>query len=213
MSIKTLVTADDFGFTSNINKAIFEAYEKSRVTELSLMVDSYGTDEAIKYIRENNVQNVGLHFSLLRVSNGIKILRSKDYDEILENWTKKQLINAFNEEVEIFEQKAGFQPKHIIGHKQIALHPKIVEHIGNYCVKNNCYARSNVSHKTLQTAVIPKGFNIGRTTDEKFTFKYGTPEEMYHQYKKDIQVAKSKREFKTAEFVFHPGYAGEFEKD
>ena len=205
MSIKTLVTADDFGFTPNINKAIFEAYEKSRVTELSLMVDSYGTDEAIKYIRENNVQNVGLHFSLLRVSNGIKILRSKDYDEILENWTKKQLINAFNEEVEIFEQKAGFKPKHIIGHKQIALHPKIVEHIGNYCVKNNCYARSNVAHKTLQTAVIPKGFNIGRTTDEKFTFKYGTPEEMYYHYKKDIQDAKSKREFKTAEFVFHPG--------
>ena len=114
MSIKTLITADDFGFTSNINRAIREAYEKSRVTELSLMVDSYGTDEAVKYVRDNNVQNVGLHFSLLRVSKGIKI--------------------------------------------------------------------------------------------------YGTPKEMYNQYKKDIQEAKQKHEFKSAEFIFHPGYTGEFEK-
>ena len=212
MSIKTLITADDFGFTANINRAIREAYKKSRITELSVMVDSYGTDEAVKYIRENNVQNVGLHFSLLRVSKGIKILRNKDYDEILENRTKDQLTKAFDEEVKIFEQKVGFKPKHIIGHKQIALHPKLVEYIGNYCVKNNCYARSNVAHKTLQTAVIPKGFNIGRTADEKFTFRYGTPEEMYHQYKKDILGAKQKHGFKSAEFIFHPGYAGKFEK-
>ena len=212
MSIKTLITADDFGFTANINRAICGAYEKSRVTELSLMVDSYGTDEAIKYIRDNNIQNVGLHFSLLRVSKGMKILRSKDYDDILESWTKDQLTKAFDEEVEIFEKKIGFKPKHIIGHKQIALHPKLVEYIGNYCVKNNCYARSNVVHKTLQTAAVPKNFNIGRVTDEKFTFRFGTPEEMYNLYKKDIQNAKQKHDFKSAEFVFHPGYAGEFEK-
>lgn len=212
MAIKTLVTADDFGFTSNINRAIFEAFEKSRVTELSLMVDSYGTDEAIKYIHKNNIQNIGLHFSLLRISKGIKILRSKDYDDILDSWTEVELAKAFDDEVNIFENRVGFKPKHIIGHKQIALHPKLVEYVGNYCVKNNCYARSNVVHKTLQTAVIPEGFNIGRVTEEKFTFKYGTPEAMYTQYKKDIQNARSVREFSSAEFIFHPGYAGEFEK-
>lgn len=212
MAIKTLVTADDFGFTQNINRAIFEAYEKSRVTELSLMVDSYGTDEAVKYIHNNKVQNVGLHFSLIRVSNGIKILRGKDYDDILEKWSGNQLAKAFDEEVKIFEQETGFKPKHIIGHKQIALHPKLVEYIGNYCVKNCCYARSNVTHKTLQATAVPEGFNIGRTTGEKFTFQYGSPEEMYNKYKKDIQNAKQKHDFKSAEFVFHPGYAGEFEK-
>lgn len=112
----------------------------------------------------------------------------------------------------IFEQKVGFKPKHIIGHKQIALHPKLVEYIGDYCVKSDCYARSTVTHKTLQTAAIPEGFDIGRTTDEKFTFRYGTPEEMYSLYKKDVQNAKQERDFESAEFVFHPGYAGEFEK-
>ena len=47
---------------------------------------------------------------------------------------------------------------------------------------------------------------------EKFTFKYGTPEEMYRQYKNDIRDTKGKRQFGSLEFVFHPGYAGEFEK-
>jgi len=212
MSTKTLVTADDFGFTENINKAIFKAYEESRVTELSLMVDSYGTDGAIEYIHKNNICNVGLHFSLIRISKGVKILRSKDYDDILESWAKNKLIKAFDEEVEIFEQQVGFKPKHIIGHKQIALHPKLVEYIGNFCVKNNCYARSNVVHKTLQTVVVPVNLNIGRVTDEKFTFRYGSPKKMYNEYKKDIKGAKLKRKFESAEFIFHPGYAGEFEK-
>lgn len=82
----------------------------------------------------------------------------------------------------------------------------------NYCVKNDCYARSNVTHRTLQVAKIPDGLVIGRTTEEKFTFKYGPPEEMYQAYKKDIEEAKNKHDFKSTEFVFHPGYAGEFEK-
>ena len=212
MYIKTLVTADDFGYSPNINRAIIDCNEQKRVTELSLMVDCYGTDEAVRYIKENEVKNVGLHFSLVRLSKGGKVLRNNDYDQILETESQGTLIVDFLEEVELFEKLVGFKPSHIIGHKQIALHPKLVEYIGNYCVKNNCYARSKVKHKTLIGAVIPTGFNIGRTTEEKFTFKYGTPEEMYRQYKNDIRDTKGKRQFGSLEFVFHPGYAGEFEK-
>lgn len=51
MPIKTLVTADDFGFTNNTNQAIIEAYKKNRITELSLMVDCYGTADAVRYIK------------------------------------------------------------------------------------------------------------------------------------------------------------------
>lgn len=211
--IKTLVTADDFGFSQNINKAIVDTYEKGRVTELSLMVDCYGSKEAVEYIKSKNIQNVGLHFSLCRIAKGGKILKGNDYDPILKNWTKEQLITAFNEELELFEQLLGFKPKHVIGHKQIALHAKLVEYIGNYCVKNNCYVRSSVSHSTLQSSNIPHGFNIGRTTDFKLTFRYGSPAEMYKAYKNDLQEAKTKMDINSIEFVFHPGYAGDFEKN
>ncbi len=210
--IKTLVTADDFGFSPNINRAIIEVYEKGRATEMSLMVDCYGIDEAVKYIKDHKVENVGLHFSLCRVSRDGKIVKGKEYDEILGTWTKDQMTKAFDEEVALFQEKVGFAPKHIIGHKQIALHPKLVEYVANYCVKNNCYARSNVEHATLQKAKVPEGLIIGRTTQAKFTFKYGSPKEMYEEYKKDIEKTKTEYKLETAEFVFHPGYAGDFEK-
>jgi len=213
MSIKTLVTADDFGFSKSINRAMFEAYEQSRVSELSLMVDSYGTDEAVSYIRQNNIQNVGLHFSLYRLSKGGKILQGNDYDRILKEWTKEQLEGAFDEEIELFRKKVGFSPKHVIGHKQIALHTKLVEHVAHYCTANNCYARKEVIHKILQPAEIPRGLNISRTVDRIFAYHWGTPEEMYSEYKKDVEEAKRDSHLYSIEFMFHPGYAGEFEKN
>jgi len=210
MSIKTLVTADDFGFSQNINRAIIEAYEKGRVTELSVMIDSFGTDEAVKYIKENDVNNFGLHFSLCRVSRDGRMFR--EYDETLANWSSEKLCQAFDEEINLFVQKFGVVPKHVIGHKQIALHPKLIDHVANYCQKNDCFARSYVKHATLQKAEVPDGLVIGRTTDEKFTFRYGNPEQMYAQYKTDITEAKKRHQFDSAEFVFHPGYASDFER-
>jgi predicted glycoside hydrolase/deacetylase ChbG (UPF0249 family) len=210
--MKTLITADDFGFTHDTNRAIVDAFEKHRITELSLMIDSHGTDEAIKYIRDNGVKDVGLHFSLNRLSRAGKTLQGKEYDEILNTWSKEQLINAFDEEVNLFEQRVGFVPKHIIGHKQIALHSKLVEHVADYCVRNNCYARKAAEHTTLKKAEIPSGLNIGRTVDRIFTFRYGNPEEMYFAYKNDIVEAKKKSNLISIEVLFHPGYAGEFEK-
>jgi len=211
MGIKTLVTADDFGFSTNINRAIIDAYKKGRVTELSLMIDSYGTDEAVTLIREKNIKDVGLHFSLCRLTRDGKIIKGKEYDYVLANWTKEQLQTAFNEEIDLFVKKVGFIPKHVIGHKQIALHPKLLFHVADYCVKNNCYARANVKHKTLQNVSIPEGLKLGRVADQIFTFQYGSPEEMRALYKAEIESAKKQGSFKTAEFVFHPGYASDFE--
>src|SRR5574341_1928395 len=168
--VKALITADDFGFSENINKAIFQAYENKRITEMSLMVDCFGSKDAFKYIHDNKVENVGLHFSLVRISKNGKILRGDDYDRMLRDWTPKQLQKAFDEEVELFEDSVGYKPKHIIGHKHISLNSKIVEYIANYCVKNNCYARrgertTTMAHFTLKADPVPEGLNIGRIAD------------------------------------------------
>src|SRR3989344_811713 len=106
--IKALVTADDFGFSENINKAIIDAYKKGRVTEMSLMVDCFGSEEAFGLIRKNNIKDVGLHFSLVRISKNGKILRGDDYDKMLRDWNTEQLQSAFDEEVSIFEKSVGF---------------------------------------------------------------------------------------------------------
>lgn len=213
--MKTLVTADDFGFSENINKAIIDAYLAKRVTELSLMVDSYGSKEAFDLIKKYKIKNVGLHFSLVRISKNGKILRGEDYDRMLSDWSAQKLERAFNEEIEIFGKNTGFKPTHIIGHKHISLNSKVVKYIADYCVKNNCYARRGersiaMSHFTLKADPIPKGLNIGRVADVIVAFRYGSPAEMYKAYKKDIEEAK--KSAKSIEIFFHPGYASDFEK-
>ncbi len=213
--MKVLIVADDFGFTNDTNRAIFEADGAGRITELSLMVDSYGTKNAIDYIKANNVQNVGLHFSLVRISKEGRVLRGKDYDNILAEWSAERLTKAFDEEIELFEQKVGFVPKHVIGHKQISLNSKMVRHIANYCVKNNCYARrgertTTLSHFTLKADETPKGLNIGRIADAILGFRYGSPEDMYKAYKEDFE---SLGNINSVEMFFHPGYSTDFEKE
>lgn len=218
MPIKTLTTADDFGFTDNTNQAITEAYEKNRITELSLMVDCYGTTDAVKYIKSHHVQNVGLHFSLCRISKNGKLLRGKDYDDILTNWTPEQLVSAFDQEVDLFEKLVGFTPTHIIGHKQISLNSKIVRHIATYCVRHSCYARrgertSTLKHATLKADETPKGLNIGRTADAILGFRYGSPQDMHLAYKQDLTVLRQSGQVKSIEIFFHPSHPREFEKN
>lgn len=212
MKIKTLITADDFGFSSNINKAIIDAYVRQRVTELSLMVDAYGSDEAISLIKTHNIRNVGLHFSLCRVARDGAMIKGKQYDETLSTWTSEQFTKAFDEEVDLFTKKVGFAPSHIIGHKQIALHPKVVNHIADYCKKEHCYIRARVDHKTLTNTPVPKEILMGKIVDKIFGFRYGSPVDMYMQYKKDIDDARKGGVVNSIEIFFHPGYAGEYEK-
>lgn len=213
--MKTLITADDFGFSENINRAIIDSYLTKKVSELSLMVDCFGSKDAFDLIKKYKIRNVGLHFSIVRISKNGKILRGDDYDRMLSDWSSGKLQKAFNEEVEIFEKYVGFKPTHIIGHKHISLNTKVVSYIADYCVKNNCYARRGersvaMSHFTLKADPIPKGLTIGRIADTILGFRYGAPKEMYIAYKKDIEEAKNSA--KSLEIFFHPGYASDFEK-
>lgn len=212
MKIKTLVTADDFGFSQNINRAIFDVHEKGSVTELSLMVDSYGTDEAVAYIRKHQLEHVGLHFSLCRVARDRKMIHGNEYEPVLRDWSPEQLHQAFDEEVALFVEKVGYTPRHVIGHKQIALHDKLREYISAYCRKHDSYARRYVTHPTLVGEAPEDQQQLGRVVDRVLTFQYGSPEEMYVVYKSQVQAA-SKSGVKSIEFVFHPGYPGEFERN
>jgi len=182
--MKLLTTADDFGFTENTNRAIIEVNERGRIKELSLMVDSHGTRNAVDYIKRSGAKDVGLHFSLCRISRDGKVLRGGDYDRMLSEWPAEKLAQAFDEEIELFEDLVGFAPKHVIGHKQISLNSKVVKHVAQYCVLNNCYARrgertTTLAHATLKADETPKGLNIGRVADAILGFRYGTPLEMY----------------------------------
>jgi predicted glycoside hydrolase/deacetylase ChbG (UPF0249 family) len=61
---RAIVNADDFGFSSGINRGIVEAHERGVVTSASLMVGRPGAAAAGGYARANAALGVGLHLEL-----------------------------------------------------------------------------------------------------------------------------------------------------
>ena len=61
-----IVNADDFGYSSGVNRGIVEAHERGIVTSSSLMVDQPGADEAAAYARTHEALSLGLHVELRR---------------------------------------------------------------------------------------------------------------------------------------------------
>src|SRR5437762_2446817 len=59
-----IVTADDFGITSGINRGIVQAHRQGVLTSTSLMVDRPACVEAAALARENGTLSVGIHLEL-----------------------------------------------------------------------------------------------------------------------------------------------------
>ena len=59
-----IVTADDFGITSGINRGIVRAHREGILTSASLMVDRPACEEAAALARENGTLSVGIHLEL-----------------------------------------------------------------------------------------------------------------------------------------------------
>ncbi|MBD3366231.1 ChbG/HpnK family deacetylase [candidate division WWE3 bacterium] len=214
---KIILTADDFGFTENINKGIIESLEKGLTTELSLIVGSYGSEQAMKYARDAGLKNIGLHLSLFDVSLGEKPFRSGDYDNALENWETSKLVGRIEKEIKTFEDYFGFTPSHINSHKQIHLDTRLIDYVFNYVSKNNVFVRKwgdfdSVTVKKRDTSFIDNKiseYSI-KTSDYLFGFEYDfeNPPKATDAYHKLIENTK---EGSLIEILFHPGYCGEFE--
>src|SRR5436189_797353 len=59
-----IVTADDFGITSGINRGIIQAHREGILTSTSLMVDRPASEQAAALARENGTLSVGIHLEL-----------------------------------------------------------------------------------------------------------------------------------------------------
>src|SRR5437899_6696327 len=56
-----IVTADDFGYSREVNAGIIRAHREGILTATSLMVAAAARDEAATFARENPNLDVGLH--------------------------------------------------------------------------------------------------------------------------------------------------------
>jgi chitin disaccharide deacetylase len=101
-----IVNADDFGFSSGVNRGIIEAHERGIVTSASLMVNRPAAPGAAAYGREHPELGVGLHADLGR--RGERLYSRERL--------RRALTGDLARQLERFRALLGRDPTHIDSH-------------------------------------------------------------------------------------------------
>jgi hopanoid biosynthesis associated protein HpnK len=139
------VTADDFGFSHGVNRAILQAYREGIVTHASLMVTGDAADEAVALAKANPGLSVGLH---LVVVSGRSALPPSEIPDLVDRnghfpWgpvrsglryqfggrgVRAQLRREIRAQLERFLQK-GLPLTHVDGHLHMHMHPVVLSYL------------------------------------------------------------------------------------
>lgn len=109
-----IVNADDFGFSSGINRGIVEAHERGIVTSTSLMVDRPAAEEAGAYAREHPELGVGLHLELPISPVPVRALRRASR---LETRLERIVARDARRQLDRFRSFVGSDPTHVDSHR------------------------------------------------------------------------------------------------
>jgi predicted glycoside hydrolase/deacetylase ChbG (UPF0249 family) len=91
---KTIVNADDFGMSAEVNRAIVEAFENNVISSTTLMANMPGFDEACELARRHRlVIKIGLHLNL---TSGFPIIISQfeDAPGFANQWDVSRSVNS-----------------------------------------------------------------------------------------------------------------------
>jgi hopanoid biosynthesis associated protein HpnK len=137
---RLIINADDFGFTSGVNRAILEAHTRGVVTSSTLMAKGQAFEEAAEFARSLPQLSVGCHVVLIdgapvldpsaiptlvqagRFRDGLKSFAAR----ALSGRTKEDEVTAEASAQIRKIQAAGISVSHIDTHKHTHLFPKIL---------------------------------------------------------------------------------------
>jgi predicted glycoside hydrolase/deacetylase ChbG (UPF0249 family) len=126
-----IINADDFGFSPEVNRGIFTAYEHGVVTDSSLLIKGACSQEAITMLRENPQFPVGIHIDLDPLlgweSPGKEQFSRQELRQIMNesNFVEK-MQHEINKQIEAFLD-TGLIPSHIDTHHHVHGFPRIFE--------------------------------------------------------------------------------------
>ena len=209
-----VVIVDDYGLCAGVNKGCLEAYQHGIVTELSLMMNHPGTEEAIHLAEKNKVESLGIHLTLSDYNQTEKYLRTTDYRKILVEEPADKLQAVAKKELSDFELLVGRSPSHITSQQHIHQHPKLVKMISNYASNHNIYVRRAVDFSFEEN---PVG-DIERANEEYQRLGVKFPDYFFGHVKGEYEFVKTTflKELETVEdnsvteLMFHPGYIDDF---
>jgi len=135
-----IITADDFGLSSGVNRAVEKGWRDGILTCASIMPGGAAFDEAVKIARRNPQLQVGLHLTLLQgksvlphaqipgLVNEAGEFSNKPVATGMRYFFDKGIYKQLKHEIEAQIRKvvdSGIPLSHIDGHLNIHLHPTV----------------------------------------------------------------------------------------
>lgn len=170
---RVIVTADDFGRSPEINRAIIEAHQNGILTCASLMVSGPAADEAVALAKANPTLKVGLHLVLV---DGFAVLGRDAIPDLVDSnrrfavspasvgmriffsrSTAQQATNECEAQVQKF-LSTGLHMDHLNSHHHFHIHPTIskivVELAINYAIPAVRLPKQGLRKVTNKTAAM-----------------------------------------------------------
>jgi chitin disaccharide deacetylase len=145
-----IVTADDFGFSREVNSGVLRAHRQGILTGTSLMVAGAARDEAAKLARENPALDVGLHLVVCRgyavspaAANAGLTGKSGEFAwnptiagmrYFFDRRVRISLRDEIRAQIELHLKLIGYL-KHLDGHLNFHVHPTIADMVISLAVE------------------------------------------------------------------------------
>lgn len=165
MSRRLIITADDFGLSSGVNRAVEQAWREGILTGASIMPAGAAFDEAVEIARRNPGLQVGLHLTLVQ---GTAVLPPERIPGLVDAsgnfgdnpvgagmryFFDKGLYKQLKREIEaqiLKVAEAGIPLSHLDGHLNIHLHPTVFAFLGELMPRHGItsfrLSRERLSH-------------------------------------------------------------------
>ncbi len=143
-SRRVIINADDFGFSSGVNRAIIEAHERGVLTSTSLMVTGEAFDEAVTLAQAHPKLAVGLHLVLARGKSVLapaqiphlvdadgNFRESSDRAGVyyhLNSGARRELPLEIRAQLQKFRD-TGLQISHVDGHLHMQMNPIVLHNL------------------------------------------------------------------------------------
>ncbi len=143
-----IINADDFGYSSAVNRAILQAHREGVLTSTSLMVNERAVDEAIQLAKETPALAVGLHLVLVLgrsalPSSVIPHLVNPDGNFTTSSFiagikyffspaARRELKQEMRAQFEKF-RATGLPFSHVDGHTHLHMHPVVFDELIKLC--------------------------------------------------------------------------------
>lgn len=207
MTKTAIITADDFGVSTQVNEAVEQAHRDGILTVTSLMVTGAAAADAVARAKANPTLGVGLHVALAETPPALPPeripglvdthgkFRIESLPVALSLLGRKSVQRQLEAEIEaqfaLFEA-TGLPLDHVNTHKHMHLHPMIVAVLLDVGLRHGMRAmRAPIEDRGTLTAFEPvTGFDIARP------------------FARLVQVAARKRGVKVPDRVFGLAWSG-----